>query len=295
MCSDGGVVDGGVVDGVVVDGAGDGCCQSPSEQQTRFNSRFYSLCPVGPDSKSSLFSNGSRDCDMNKLFGSDGASSKCRHASSTDSCESKQCGAIVCESKESTQIRDSFETKEFETISQQIADLSKTVSDLHHSLSSLNSDIGSNDDLRSYLPCLSARNSTGVLDGYHWEEEEIFMASCGGEVIIGSREMLSAGCSDWMNDSIESNGASCFFESGSGADVPEQFYEIQVNGGASCSNGRFPGDMNSTPSGMNSASGRISSDDKRACFYREKRASLNDACFEDPVVSGVGVGLLFLN
>ncbi|XP_041373996.1 serine-rich adhesin for platelets-like [Gigantopelta aegis] len=273
--------------------AADKCCQSPSEQQTRFNSRFYSLCPVGPDSKSSLFSNGSRDCDMNKLFPVDTAAVgnvKCLHTPSTDSLEMNECGAIPSrnsfESKECGTVpsTDSFESKEFETISRQIADLSKTVTDLHHSLSSLNSDVGSTDDLHNYLPCSLATHSNSVLDGYHWEEDEIFMTSCGGEVIIGNSEMLTTGCSDWLNESMEENGATCFLDSGSGGDIHEQFYEIQVNG-TSCSSGHFSGEVNSsldrTRTDMGSGGYRLV--EKRACFFREKRASLNDGCLEDPV------------
>ncbi|XP_067685563.1 serine-rich adhesin for platelets-like isoform X2 [Haliotis asinina] len=180
----------------------------PSEEQTKFNSNFYSLCNMG--SNRSLFSNGSHDQGINKLCPPELERPRVR----------KTAG------------EENIESKEFEEISKQIANLSKTVNDLHKSLSSLNSaDSGSTNELPGCPPPANQTiaQPTTALDGYHWVDDEFYMASCGGEVIIGSTELLTEESTNWMDDFGDNDGARCDLDTNC-VIREEEFYEIQVNG-----------------------------------------------------------------
>ncbi|XP_071101119.1 serine-rich adhesin for platelets-like isoform X3 [Haliotis cracherodii] len=180
----------------------------PSEEQTKFNSNFYSLCNMG--SNRSLFSNGSHDRGINKLGPPELERPKVR----------KHAG------------EENIESREFEEISRQIANLSKTVNDLHKSLSSLNSaDSGSTNELPGCPPPANQTTAqpSAALDGYHWVDDEFYMASCGGEVIIGSTELLAEESTNWMDDFEDNDGATCDLDTN--CEIrEEEFYEIQVNG-----------------------------------------------------------------
>ncbi|XP_046542919.1 uncharacterized protein LOC124253232 isoform X5 [Haliotis rubra] len=180
----------------------------PSEEQTKFNSNFYSLCNMG--SNRSLFSNGSHDQGINKLC--------------PPELERPRLRKTVGE--------ENIESREFEEISKQIANLSKTVNDLHKSLSSLNSaDSGSTNELPGCPPPANQTTAqpAAALDGYHWVDDEFYMASCGGEVIIGSTELLAEESTNWMDDFEDNDGARCDLDTN--CEIrEEEFYEIQVNG-----------------------------------------------------------------
>ncbi|XP_050418591.2 uncharacterized protein LOC126831974 isoform X2 [Patella vulgata] len=172
--------------------------QSPSADQKKFHSEFYSLCLV--ESNRSLVSSSSHETDIHKLVAKD---------------------SVIVKDISVSSVKD----REFDEITRQIQSLSKTVNDLHHSLSSLNSaDSGSRDDLMDnhFTSKIGQSASRHSMDGYHWEEDDYYLTSCGGEVIIGSNSMLDhEDGSDWINEEVEANHS---------GEIKEEFYEIQVSG-----------------------------------------------------------------
>ncbi|ESP01774.1 hypothetical protein LOTGIDRAFT_172421 [Lottia gigantea] len=172
--------------------------QSPSLDQKKFHSEFYSLCLV--ESNRSLVSSSSQGSDIHKLVAKD---------SFKDS------------------VAPSVKDREFDEITRQIQSLSKTVNDLHQSLTSLNSaDSESRDSLMDCHLAKSIDDSKrNSMDGYHWEEDDYYLTSCGGEVIIGSDSLLDQNnCAEWIK------GLEVERDANESAEINEEYYEIQVNG-----------------------------------------------------------------
>ncbi|XP_025082021.1 uncharacterized protein LOC112556836 isoform X3 [Pomacea canaliculata] len=169
--------------------------RSPVEEQKQFNSQFYSLCLV-ESSRSLSSSVASFDHDHDREHeGDDQFQPPISHPS-----------FLINEIK----------SKEFDDIARQIASLSRTVDELSRSLNSLNSagSGGSNQDLRA--SSLNHNGSEAVsdagatkqecIDGYHWVDDEFYLTSCGGEVIIGSATFLEEGLHGYCEDGAGEEG-----------------------------------------------------------------------------------------
>lgn len=171
---------------VAEDGESSECSpRSPSAEQKLFHSEFYSLCLV--ESNRSLVTS-SMEGMHEYGHGEDG--------------DSHDPNSFQARLTHPSYIREGIHAREFDEISSQIASLTRTVNELSRSLNSLNSG-GSGDsthDLRNSgvtddyhregASGDAASAKRDYVDGYHWVEDEFYLTSCGGEVIIGSSALL---------------------------------------------------------------------------------------------------------
>ncbi|XP_055869443.1 uncharacterized protein LOC106072418 isoform X2 [Biomphalaria glabrata] len=181
------------------------------EEQKRFNSQFYSLCKV--DSNRSLLSSGNESRDKSSLTS----------LNEILSCKSIDGGGDVCHSD----VDDEIALREFDEISRQIAGLSKTVDELNQSLSSLNSGefepTSHHSLMSSPRPTSSGASRVDVIDGYHWVEDEFFLTSSNGEIIIGGSNLAKE---DSFNDIFAQNSS---FDLNSTEDATEEFYRVPLH------------------------------------------------------------------
>ncbi|KAK3082761.1 hypothetical protein FSP39_004607 [Pinctada imbricata] len=154
----------------------------------RFRSDYYSLCTVESSKASSV------DGDADH---SDQIQHTCRD-------DKNNCSRCIQEKN----------TEEFEEISRQLANLSKTVTALHQSLSSLNShdsETESNEDRSHDFAAPSSDFKDN--DGYQWEEDEFYLTPCGGEIIMGNSPFSPTGaCADWVNEYVDDTSCNDEFE-----------------------------------------------------------------------------------
>ncbi|KAL8593244.1 hypothetical protein ACOMHN_009898 [Nucella lapillus] len=199
------------------DSSDDDSRQSPSVTQKLFHSEFYSLCPV--------VSNRSLASSMGSMY---------------------QHSREQLDEDPPSFIAEGIHASEFEEISHQIASLSRTVDELNRSLNSLNSG-GSKHDLQDSDDTEDGQGKEAsggggawsssrqeCIEGYHWVEDEFYLTSCGGEVIIGSAALLAE--EEGMEDYCEGGGG----EAGGGMfamednddaiadDAQDDFYCIRI-------------------------------------------------------------------
>ncbi|XP_076450617.1 uncharacterized protein LOC143286749 isoform X2 [Babylonia areolata] len=205
--------------------------RSPSVAQKLFHSEFYSLCPV--DSNRSLASSmgsvyqRSRE-HLNEDGTADSLQSHPPHPSFTNA----------------------IHVREFDKISHQIASLSRTVDELNRSLNSLTSGGaslgGSKQDLQDSDNAEEGQGKEAgegggawsssrqeCIEGYHWVEDEFYLTSCGGEVIIGSAALLAEeeGMEDYCDGGGGEGGGMFAMEDNDDAiadDAQDDFYCIRM-------------------------------------------------------------------
>ncbi|KAH9523976.1 hypothetical protein Btru_047720 [Bulinus truncatus] len=183
------------------------------DEQKLFNSQFYSLCKV--DSSRSLLSSGNESRDKSSLTSlNELVSGKSIDGSGADT--------------HLTDVEDEIAIREFDEISRQIAGLSKTVDELNQSLSSLNS--GEFEPTSHHVLVSSPRPPSGgtaprvdVIDGYHWVDDEFFLTSCNGEIIVGSGGLAKE---DSFNDIFTHSSS---FDLNSTEDATEEFYRVPLH------------------------------------------------------------------
>nr|KAG5714787.1 hypothetical protein BaRGS_000275 [Batillaria attramentaria] len=205
--------------------------RSPSAEQKLFHSEFYSLCLV--ESNRSLVTS-SMEGMHERGRGDDGDSHQPHDSSDPNSFQSRL--------PHPSYIREGIHVREFDEISHQIASLTRTVDELNRSLNSLNSGESgdSNQDLRSCgatggLHEEGASGDAGAakhdyVDGYHWVDDEFYLTSCGGEVIIGSSALLEDDDEDLGEGAGEEGG---FFhlqdnDDAIADDAQDDFYCIRI-------------------------------------------------------------------
>lgn len=132
------------------------------EEQKRFRGDFYSLCRV--ESNKSLFSN----CSLESI-------------PKIPMCATEH----VCKSGDSKQV----ENDEFHRISRKISDLSETARELHQSLVSLGSSVDGDLDQICPFNDSSETGKSESADGYHWEEDELYLTPGSEEAILGCNPM----------------------------------------------------------------------------------------------------------
>ncbi|GFS18751.1 Nck-associated protein 5 [Elysia marginata] len=181
-------------------------------QTTCFNSQFYSLCKV--DSNRSLQSSVNNSRERLSLTSLNESCEKDEAAIQIECVNKKNCkspdeeGAKCCSHHRNDD--NDIAAKEFDEISRQIANLSKTVDEINNSLSSLTSgefesdasctglkrpfclnqelllDSATTASLASSLPKLT-RERNDIIDGYHWVNDEFLLISGSGQIIAGGR------------------------------------------------------------------------------------------------------------
>ena len=226
-------------------------------QATRFNSQFYSLCKV--DSNRSLQSsvNNSREklslTSLNESCEEDGID-----CAGKGNCKNHRDGDSKCcpfHGGGDSEIA----AKEFDEISRQIANLSRTVDELNHSLSSLTSSEFEPDtpcagakrafsrldgdgllhsatttSLASSLPKLVGRKNNDIIDGYHWVNDEFFLISGSGDIIVGGRKDNNNDDDDDDHINSSSDALACLqdrnssFEQNDTEDAREEFLHIST-------------------------------------------------------------------
>ena len=84
-----------------------------------------------------------------------------------------------------------------------------------------------------HCSCLLVRGVQECIDGYHWVEDEFYLTTCGGEVIIGSAALLAEeeGMEDYCGDGAGEEGGMFSMEDNDDAiadDAQDDFYCIRM-------------------------------------------------------------------